>query len=328
MSHHKFTAGVARIVHHNGRLQAGETVAIICDPPMVEIAECLEKEARSVTPHVTRVTIPTREFDGQEPPAGAAEIMRNARVIFSPVSRSITHTRAMKEALRLGARALLMTAHNERVLTSPALLDTDFTQVIPLCHRIGEFLTHGRRVQVRSAAGTDMTFSITGRPINVLTGVPEPGHLAPIPTIEVNVVPVTGSAEGVIVADASIPYLGIGILREPVVCTVREGRITGIHGGEQAAFLERHWAAIGDPSVYNVAELGIGLNPNAVLTGDMLIDEGVVGTIHWGIGTSITLGGEVSAPTHYDLLAWHPVIDIDGDRLMDRERFPLQGLPA
>lgn len=177
-------------------------------------------------------------------------------------------------------------------------------------------------MRIRSHKGTDITFSIKDRPVNVLTGIPEAGELAPVPTIEVNVVPVTGSAEGVIVADASIPYLGIGLLTEPVICEVREGRITKIEGGGQAAFLRDHWAAIGHPAVYNVAELGIGLNPHAILTGDMLIDEGGVGTIHWGIGTSITLGGEVSAPTHYDLLGWLPVVEVDGICLMDGTDFP------
>ncbi len=42
--------------------------------------------------------------------------------------------------------------------------------------------------------GTDLSFSIEGRTANVLTNVPDPGQLAPVPDIEVNVVPVTGSA--------------------------------------------------------------------------------------------------------------------------------------
>ena len=67
-----------------------------------------------------------------------------------------------------------------------------------------------------------------------------------------------------------------------------------------------------DRNCFNVAELGIGLNPNARLTGCMLDDEGVLGTIHIGIGTSHTLGGFVVAPTHYDLLMWDPTIEIDG----------------
>ena len=67
-----------------------------------------------------------------------------------------------------------------------------------------------------------------------------------------------------------------------------------------------------DRNCFNVAELGVGLNPNARLNGTMLDDEGVMGTIHIGIGTSHTLGGDVVAPTHYDLLMWSPEIEVDG----------------
>ncbi len=59
-----------------------------------------------------------------------------------------------------------------------------------------------------------------------------------------------------------------------------------------------------DPNVYNIAEIGVGLNPNCRMCGIMLEDEGVISTCHIGIGTSITLGGTVKAAVHYDLLMW------------------------
>jgi len=88
----------------------------------------------------------------------------------------------------------------------------------------------------------------------------------------------TGSAKGAFIADASVPYLDIGILDEPIVCRVEAG-----------------------------------------LIGEMLEDEGVVGTIHIGIGTSHTLGGDIVAPTHYDLLMWEPTIEVDG-RVVQRDQ--------
>ena len=153
----------------------------------------------------------------------------------------------------------------------------------------------------------------------MLTNIPEPGELGPIPDIEVNVVPVTGSAEGTIIADASVPYLGIGILEEPIECVVREGYIVEMTGGDQAAFLREHLESFSDRHCFNVAELGVGLNPNARLTGEMLEDEGVMGTIHIGIGTSHTLGGEIVAPTHYDLIMWEPTITVD-DQVLQRDK--------
>jgi leucyl aminopeptidase (aminopeptidase T) len=286
---------------------------------MRHYAELVAHAAREAGGSVTVSVMPLRTQDGAEPPEPVSRAMTEARVIFTPVGISITHTQAMRRALDAGARAILMTAHTDDILTSPALLATDFAEQAGVCRRLGAAFSGGSTIRLTSPGGTDLRFSAEGRTANVLTNVPEPGELAPVPDIEVNVVPVTGSAEGVLVADASIPYLGIGILEEPVVCTMEAGIITRMEGGHQADELREHLESFGDPSCFNVAELGVGLNPNARLTGEMLEDEGVLGTIHVGIGTSHTLGGEVVAPTHYDLLMWKPTIEVDG-RVVQRDR--------
>ena len=311
--------GARRLVGTNGRVQVGEPVLVVCDPTMERYADCVAEAAREVGAAVSVATMPVNRADGNEPPPDVAAQMLEARVIYSAVKISITHTRAMRAALDRGARAILMSAYTDEVMTCPALLVTDFEAQVPVCHRIGDAFTNGDAVRLTSPGGTDLRFSIAGRTANVLTNIPDPGQLAPVPDIEVNVVPVTGSAEGLFIADASVPYLGIGILEEPIVCRVEGGSIVEMTGGHQADFLREHLESFGDPTCFNVAELGVGLNPNARLTGEMLEDEGVVGTIHIGIGTSHTLGGEVVAPTHYDLLMWQPTIEVDG-RVAQRDK--------
>ncbi len=311
--------GARKLVEVNGRVQPGESVVVIADRDLAVIADLVASAARDLGAEVVTCVIPKREQDGQEPPLPAAAAMRQAHVIFSAVSVSITHTRAMRNALDSGARAILMTAYTEEILTSAALLETDFQAQAALCRRLGTVLARGERLRLRSPHGTDLTFSITGRTANVLTNIPDPGELAPVPDIEVNVVPVEGSSQGRLVADASVPYLSIGILDQPIECSVEDGYITSMRGGKQAQILRAALDSHNDRNCYNVAELGIGLNPNAQLTGRMLDDEGVMGTIHIGIGTSHTLGGNVVAPTHYDLLMWQPTIEIDG-RVVQRGR--------
>jgi leucyl aminopeptidase (aminopeptidase T) len=286
---------------------------------MERYAAAVARAAAEVGGDVTVCVMPLRRQDGQEPTGPVARAMSRADVIFSPVRISITHTRAMRTALDVGARVCMMTAYTDQIMTSPALLETDFEGQAEVCRRIGAAFTEGSSVRLTSPRGTDLRFSIEGRAANVLTNIPEPGQLAPVPDIEVNVVPVTGSAEGHFVADASIPYLGIGVLEEPVSCTVQDGYISRIDGGHEADTLRSHLASFDEPACFNVAELGVGLNPNARLTGEMLEDEGVLGTIHIGIGTSHTLGGEIVAPTHYDLLMWAPTIEVDG-RVVQRDR--------
>lgn len=304
--------GVQKLVRQNARVRPGERVVVVTDESMIEIADSVARELVVAGAEAVTCIMPRRERDGQEPPAPVAAAMREAQVIFSPVSISITHTRAMRAALEAGARAVLMTAYTDEILTSPGLIDTDFEAQADVCRRLGDAFTQGDSVRLTSPRGTDLRFSIAGRRANVLTNIPDPGELAPVPDIEVNVVPVEGTAEGTLIADASVPYLGIGVLREPIVCEISDGFITRMEGGEQAEILLGDLESHADRNCFNVAELGVGLNPNARLTGLMLDDEGVMGTIHIGIGTSHTLGGNVVAPTHYDLLMWDPTIAVDG----------------
>lgn len=311
--------GLKRLVEVNARVQPSERVVVVTDYLTVAIAERVVGATRATGAEVVTCVMPPRERHGQEPPAAVAAAMLHADVIFSPVQISITHTRAMRAALDRGARAILMTAYTEDLLRSPGLLETDFEAQAAVCRRLGEVLRQGRSVRLTSPRGTDLRFSIDGRQPNVLTNIPGSGELAPVPDIEVNVVPIEGSAAGRLVADASVPYLGIGVLREPIDCTIEGGFVTRLDGGEQARVLKAALDSHGDPNCYNVAELGIGLNPNARLKGVMLDDEGVLGTIHVGIGTNLTLGGTVAAPSHYDLLMWEPTIEIDG-RVVQRHR--------
>ncbi len=301
-----------KLVHTNARVKPGEKVVIVTDFQMCDIAQQLAATIYAAGGKIVICTMLPREKDGQEPEDAIAAAMSEADVIFSPVSKSITHTNAIKSALKKGARAILMTAYNENILLSNALLKTDFQTQIPICYKVGDAFTAGSEIHLTSPLGTDLRFSIEGRKANVLTNVPEPGELAPVPDIEVNVVPVTGTASGKLVIDACVPYLGIGILREPIHCEVRKGRIITMEGGEQARFLKSRLDSYNDINCFNVAELGVGLNPEARLSGNMLEDEGIIGTIHIGIGTSVTLGGEIKAPMHYDLIMWNPTIEVDG----------------
>jgi len=237
---------------------------------------------------------------------------------------SITHTQAVRDAVARGSRALAMTAFNERLLTSGAI-DADFVARKPVCQAIAGLFARGKRARLTTPAGTDLALELEGRIGNALVGMVEPGQFAPALTIEANFSPTEGTSRGVIVADASIPYEGIGVLAEPVRMKVDNGRITSVEGGRQARLFSHHLERHGDPNAYNVAELGVGLNPAARMMGVMLEDEAVCGTVHIGIGTNITLGGKVKAACHYDAIMWRPTLEIDGEFILREGEVLIKG---
>jgi leucyl aminopeptidase (aminopeptidase T) len=257
-----------------------------------------------------------RERNGQEPPEPVAEAMKRADVVFTPVTRSITHTHAVKDAVARGSRIIVMTDFTEEMMIHGGL-EADFKTLQPICKTVAEEFANGNRIRLTTPAGTDLEIDISGRRGNALYCLVEPGEFSTVPTVEANVSPVEGSASGRLVVNASIPYLDIGVLAEPVSVDVENGFITRISGGRQAEILRNDLASHDDPNVYNIAELGVGLNPKCRMCGIMLEDEGVVSTCHIGIGTNITLGGNTKAPIHYDLLMWEPKIEVDGEVVID-----------
>jgi len=297
---------------------AGESVLIVADAPMMPIAEAVAAAVRERQAEPVIALMPTRTVDAEEPPRTIAAAMKSADVIFSAVSVSITHTRATKEAVAAGARAIALTAFTQEMMVSGGI-EADFPSIRIACKAMGARLARASSARITTRQGTDLSFQLQGRRVNVMPGVVERGELSPVPNAEVNVSPVEGSANGVLVVDASIPYLGIGLLRQPIRFTVRNGFITGIEGGDpgQAGTLRAAWERQADSNVYNIAEMGIGMNPKCRFVGAMLEDEGVLGSIHIGTGTNITLGGHIQARSHYDLIMKSPTLYLDGETVIE-----------
>ena len=313
MKHLLMMKGARILVDTCAGVKASETVLIVTDPEKTAIAEtiaavCYERKAETVL-----AVIAPRAIDGEEPPLPIAHAMKGAHVVFMPVTKSLAHSNATRAALQAGARVLSLTAFTEEQMVSGGI-EADFVAQRPVCLALAARFTAARNVRLTSAGGTDLRLSLEGRQGNAHACIVDgPGQFTAVPNIEANIAPVEGSADGLIVADASIPYLGIGVLREPVRLAVARGTITEITGGDQAVRIREILRAQNHPSVYNIAQLAVGLNPKCTeVSGVMLNDEGVFGTVHIGIGTSANIGGITKAPTHFDLLMHRPTIELDG----------------
>ena len=96
---------------------------------------------------------------------------------------------------------------------------------------------------------------------------------------------------------------------------VEKGRAAAAENGVGEWLLETLDA--GGESGRSIAELGIGTNPAAILTGNVLEDEKVVGTIHLAFGASAGLGGVNTAGVHIDGVIRRPTVELDGERVVD-----------
>jgi leucyl aminopeptidase (aminopeptidase T) len=305
--------GARTVIDLCANAKKGEKVLVVTDPERASIAKVLMAALYERSIDAVMCVMPPNEFDGQEPPKIVAGALLEADVVLMPVSRSISHSTAVKAALKNGARIIALSAFEEEQMYTGGIL-ADFAKEKIVCDRFSDYFDKGNIVTITTPAGTNYTASIAGRPGNSHSGiVTKPGAYTAVPNIEANVSPVEGTSEGVLVIDGSVPNFGIGVVETPVVYKMKDGVIYEISGGKEAARLNSLSQSMNDPAVYNIAQIAIGLNPECKrVNGQMLNDHGAYGRVHIGIGTSSSLGGKVKAPLHYDVVMEKPTMIIDG----------------
>ncbi len=308
--------GAMKVMEQCGRVQKGENVVIACDTNKLRIAEVLAAAAYSVgaVPTITMFT-PTGEHGAQvpKPVVGACA---NSDVFFFPTTWSMSHSDARFEAVKNGARGCTMCEVTEDCLCVGGI-EGDFEENDRLGRKIGALLSNADTVRITSADGTDMTGKITNRTVNYETGLfRDPGVFAAVPNSELNISPIEGSSEGVIIGNVRI--MGYGVTKdEPVIIEVKKGQVTTIKGGSGADYLKEILKKFNDPTVYNLAEFAVGLNPFSRPYSTNLEDLGKLGFAHHGIGSNYTFGGNVRAPCHIDVIYSNITLEIDGMKVLE-----------
>ena len=146
------------------------------------------------------------------------------------------------------------------------------------------------------------------------------------PTGEFNVAPIEGSANGRLVIDLTMHHLGR--LGAPIELTVESGRVIKIDGGADARILRDYLLEYGDDNAYMCpAEASVGVNAKALVRGIQREDKNIMGTMHFGLGTNIDVGGSVKSKIHMDGVILEPTLYVDGIRKIDQGRIlvPIEG---
>mgnify|MGYP001122606625 CR=1 FL=1 len=293
-------------------VKEGEKVLIITDEHLRKIGLVLFDKAKELKTEAMYMEMLSRENHGVEPPSPIAAAMMEADVIVIPTYKSLSHTSARRKANDRGARIATMPGITEEMMART--LAADYENMADLCNKFAAILTQGKEVEIKSRAGTDLRFSIKGREALADTGILlSPDDFSNLPAGETFVAPLEGTAQGTLVIDGSMA--GVGILDEPIKMEIEKGFVVGVEGGPEAKTLQVLLDEHGELA-RNIAELGIGLNSRAKLTGKVLEDEKVLGTIHIALGDNSTFGGNVEVPSHLDGIVLKPTLILDGKVLI------------
>ncbi len=140
------------------------------------------------------------------------------------------------------------------------------------------------------------------------------GESGNLPTGETYNAPIEGTTNGIFVVDGSMAGLGL-IGDVNIKIEVKDGFAVKITGGRPAKKLNDMLDAVGK-GARNIAEFGIGTNDSAKLSGILLEDEKVMGTVHLALGNNITMGGTFNVPIHLDGIIKKPTVYLDDKLLM------------
>lgn len=290
-------------------VKSNEKVLIVVDTSTpASIGGSLFEAAKNLGCEVILMTMLPRTRHGEEIPLTIAEAMKNSDVVIAPTTFSLTHTQAKINACKAGARVASMPGITEKMMASGGMT-ADYNKIYEAAITLNKKLENTKKIRVITDSGTDITFDLGGCKWHLDTGIcRESGCSSNLPAGELYIAP--KDASGVFVVDGSMS--SFGILDSPLEFTVQNRYVTDIRG-KNARKLNSILDKVGDKA-RNIAEFGIGLNPEAKLIGNVLEDEKVRGTVHIALGDNSTFGGDVIAGIHLDGIIRKPELFLDGER--------------
>ncbi len=306
---------VSTVIRRCLAVRGGEEVLVIVDPATRAIGEALREEASDASADAVLTVMDERATDGTEPPRAIAAALQACDVYIAPTSRSLSHTMARKRATEAGARGATMPGVTKDMLARAMAVDFDL--MAARSRAVAAVLDAGNVARIACPRGSDLTLDLGGR-----SGIADDGDLTArgafgnLPCGEGFIAPVTG--EGRVIAATLAP---LGISEEAAALTVHEGRIVDAEGGAGPEFLKL--LQVHGPDGTNLAELGVGTNDRARLTGSVLEDEKILGTVHVAFGASAGIGGTVSVPIHLDVVILDATLEVDGRAVLEAGRYVL-----
>ena len=254
--------------------------------PGVDVAILSETQSRPLNVHlaelalqrlgatVFHVRVPTPAQDAPVPvrstgasaaltgQGAAIEALKAADLVIDCTCEGLLHAPELPAILKAGTRIQMVSNEHpdclERLVPDPRMKDR-VRAAVALCR-------DAVRMDVRSAAGTDLVVDMTEAPTAGVWGwTDRPGTIAHWPGGVVVSFPKAGSVNGTIVLDAGDVNLTFKrYLADPVRLTIENDYVTAIDGsGTDAELMRRYLAAWGEPDAYAVSHVGWGMNPAA-----------------------------------------------------------------
>jgi aminopeptidase len=287
-------------------LQLLDRVLIVTDKKKFKIGKMIYDSAKKINLETILIVMEPRTRDGEEPPAAVAAAMKEVDIIIAPTEYSLTHTKAVRDARKNGARVFTMPGIDEYSLTKGGLL-ADYSVVQRNVAKMFSIVNNSSNIEVESKNGTKVKFSVEKRKWEKDDGIVKPGECGNLPAGEIFVAPIESSANGKIVFDH------IDLAKGKLELILEGGDVKEMKGDKEK--LQKIFDELGYKSKV-IAEFGIGCNPRSKITGNTLEGEKVFGTVHIAFGNNADFGGTNEVPFHKDGIIDEPTVTVDRRLIM------------
>lgn len=280
-----------------------------------------------------------RPADYYDPPAAVSEAMKTVDLNILMASTGMLHSHANSAAMDAGVPVLCMDGGMTLEMFQSGAVTEDQKEMAMRQYYVATniFGKGAETCRVTSKYGCDFTYSVKDR---IFIPNPPGDDFVPykiqnvskvqnrksnmlrflFPNGEFNVPPVEGSGQGKLVIDLCMHQLGR--LASLIELTVKNGRITAIDGGPDAHFLRTYLEEFGDENAYMCpAEASVGINSKAQIRGVQREDKNILGSMHFGLGTNVDVGGTVLSNIHMDGVLLEPTLHVDGDMRIENGKF-------
>ena len=307
----KMTLAASGALEHIFKISTDDKVLILSDGYSTAVADAFRKASVKKGCAVEDFVIKNNDRPLTEIP-DALEKMLPGKTIVLNIIKAFPEEIAfrIKWIFKVKENKLAKLGHmpgiNEEMMLNS--VNVDFAEMKSTAEKVINILNGVKRLHITTEKGTDLLLGVGGRIFIEDIGV-KPGEDCNLPCGEVYCAPLETEADGVIVFDASIG--DIGVLNYPLKVYVSKGRITKFESEDNELVKKINTIQNVDNDAMIIGELGIGVNPGASITGNMLEDEKSLGTAHIAFGNNadFTGGGNNHSKIHRDYLFYKPTIE-------------------
>ena len=195
-------------------------------------------------------------------------------------------------------------------------LAADYSEVARKAHILTEKLNQSVSAEVQFSTGHELFIDLQNRTARADDGNLHAGNdnvrLINLPSGEAYIAPYEGEIRGK--PSGTHGEFPVIFDNDIAVLKVEDNRVVEVVGEGETSFYFRKWLDV-DSARRNLAELGLGCNDQAVVTGNVLEDEKVMG-MHLALGRSDHIGGFVGVDEFTDpenAVHWDLVYPVGGE---------------